>query len=587
MEGFTDTVLIDCNRSNSEEGKANNNEQYSQFTCMTGVGIKVNPGDEISVHSGFVSEVGCGAGVIELTGKNLITEYEVEKTVRVERQKYWTNIEDGIDKPVQPYENIGPWGAGYVGFSNEKTTYQLQDNEIHLSLSYYKNSNGQGYIHLPRRFDASKVDFNPNDSSYNHPDWVSKLIPDAAKGPEDTYNNGRCMMMGRWGVQRLYNDLRYFKEGLLPAPAPPKFASLRDETPTALDSRIWKWRNDNSRYTIFVLTDQYFGERTRKGYFVPDITSTSYTGHGDATSDDNIGPNRDMFTQSANAELDRDPCLCEWIKYKEDKLISLEKGFQAPQSIADNLTTQLNERSDTKIIFGQAGGKVPIRASPTTQDEDGMEQVEVSIESDSSTYKGFGCATAFTFEKSNYDNYWKDTAVASDPVVGSVATDDGLRVIDYMRNYQTIGVKRPDLWTTGREVLKSASQISDNFGNDWIGVGIEPLNSWRNVQYPRMMNVLAWDSGRDGEIHTQYEWTPENLNLFKAWFDAQGDDESLFSSYPDSMINAPNSFFRRDGLTTTNSRFIHMNIRDGGEWLGDDQYEGVPGTTPTVAGLPY
>ena len=321
MDGFTDTVLIDCNRSNSEEGKANNKEQYSQFTCKTGVGIKVNPGDEISVHSGFVSEVGCGQGVIELTGKNLVTEYEVEQTVRTEHMKYWTNILDKIDVPYPPFKNIGPWGAGYVGFSNQKTKYQLKDNEVHLSLSYYKTTNGQGYIHLPRRFDAAKVEFDLNDSNYNHPNWVSVLIPDAKNGPEDTYNNGRCMMMGRWAVQRLYGDLRYFKEGLAPVPAGPHFASMRDETPTTTASRIWKWKNDNSRYTIFVLEDQYFGARTRKGYFLPDITQYQNTNLGDESDVDNTGMNRDIFTQNANAENPRDPCLCEWIKYKEDKLV--------------------------------------------------------------------------------------------------------------------------------------------------------------------------------------------------------------------------------------------------------------------------
>ncbi len=597
MEGFTDTILIDCNRSNSEEGKANNKEQYSQFTCKTGTGIKVNPGDEISVHSGFVSEVGCGAGVIELTGKNLITEYEVESTVQDLGQKYWNFTADTVDEAYPPFRNLEPWGAGYVGFRNQSKTYQLKDNEIHLSLSYYKNTNGNGYVHLPRRFDADKVTFDPNDSNYNHPDWVKVLIPEGTIGPEDTYNNGRCMMIGRYEIQRLYKDLRYFKEGKVPVPQGPNFPSMRDATPNTTTSRLWKYKNDNSRYTLFLLSDQYFGERTRNGYFVPDVLryKSTHDAAGDPENVDNTGPNRDIFAVNADTANARDPCLCEWIKFKEDKTLSLEKGFQAPQSIADNLTTQLNERSASRTIIGQAGGTVPSRAKPTTQSLIGMEQVEVSIESDSETYKGFGCATAFTFEKANYAEYWGDKPVISPAgyetgTPGSAAVDDGLRVIDYMRNYQTIGIKRPDLWYTGREVLKKCKQISNNIGDEWVGVGDAPLKSWRDVQYPRMMNSLSFGNQRDGEIITQFEWNAENLDLLKAWFDAQAADESLFTSI--SQSNQPPSEFVTTGLNTKNARFIHMNIEDRpsapnpliNQTLGDDNYEAAVGVTPTANG---
>ena len=127
MEGYTDTILIDCNRQNSEEGKGNNKEQYSQFTNKIGTGVRLNVGDTISVHSGFVSEVGCGQGVIEITGKNLITEYEVETTTMTQAQRYWNYPLDNTEMPYQPWQTAGPYDSGYVGFENTKTTYQLHD----------------------------------------------------------------------------------------------------------------------------------------------------------------------------------------------------------------------------------------------------------------------------------------------------------------------------------------------------------------------------------------------------------------------------------------------------------------------------
>ncbi len=609
MEGYTDTILIDCNRANSEEGKSNNREQFSQFTNKIGDGVKVNPGDTISVHSGFVSEVGCGQGVIEFTGKNLETEYEVEQTVRTEFQKpnnhgwYSQQQRGGPLHPLPPFGQVGPWDAGYVGFSQQKNKYQLHDNQLHLSINYYKTTNGNGYCHLPRRFDADKEAFDPNVHNASgfaddKDSWVGKLQPEGNHGPADSYNNGRCMMLCFREQTRNYNDVCYYKEGKLPAgPGGVNPPTFRDQVPTKDQERLWKYKNDNSRYTIFVLTDNYFGARTGLGLFLPQIQNTKDIAMGDEgpESISQTGPNRDTLSISSNTDQPRDPCLQEWIRYKEDKVLNAEKGFTAPSSIADNLTTQLNERTPTKKIFGHAGGTVPTQANGNTASLTGMERTQVSIESDSETYKGFGCATAFTFGSENWEAYWKNVVPAGFP--GNPVASENLQVNEYINNYQTIGVKRPDFWETGHEVLKSCSQISDNNGNDWIGVGPEPLKSWRNVQYPRMINKIPFNEQTDlhgSEIYTNWEWTEPNLKLLKAWFDAQGEDESLFNNYIGSMSPATQAQNEAQftGLSTANARFIHMNLTDsptgylqGKHALGSDEYEDAVGTTPTAVGF--
>lgn len=602
MEGYTDTILIDCNRANSEEGKSNNKEQYSQFTNKIGDGVRLNPGDTISVHSGFVSEVGCGQGVIEFTGRNLETEYDVESTERIEYQKPQNYKENTTEQINPPYGQVGPWNAGYVGFSQKTNTYQLHDNEIHVSINYYKNTNGNGYAHLPRRFDADKVAFDPNSGTQPAPDWIKTLQPITApakgihSGPEDCYNMGRTMLICNHNFQRNYNDLRYYKEGLTPTLGAP-YTSLRDQIPAGDQTRLWKYKNDNSRYTIFVLTDNFFGARTGDGYFLPLINFKSDLAQGDGPEEsiELKSENRDTLKQNGITDQPRDPCLQEWIRYKEDKLLRAEKGFTAPTSIADDLTSQLNERTETRKIYGHAGGTVPTASNGHTASTVGMEQTEVSIESDSETYKGFGCATAYTFTKETYTQYWQNTLPAG--VAGDPNQDNNLKVNEYINNYQTIGVKRPDLWETGREVLKSCSQFSDNNGHDWTGVGegtmFSGLNSWRNVQYPRMCNRVAYNERTDrngSEIWTQWEWTEANLKLLKAWFDAQGRDESLFNNYSGSMSgnNNVDNVAQWTGLNSGNSRFIHMNMSDnpGGyllnmNALGSDEYEDALLTTPT------
>jgi hypothetical protein len=62
---YTDTILLDCSRATSEEVKGDStNTQNAVFTNKLGNGVKLNPGDKISVSSAFVSERGCGGSSV-------------------------------------------------------------------------------------------------------------------------------------------------------------------------------------------------------------------------------------------------------------------------------------------------------------------------------------------------------------------------------------------------------------------------------------------------------------------------------------------------------------------------------------------
>ena len=60
---YEEVILIDCSRSNSEEKKGGNNTNKSIFTNKLGSGVKLNPGDKVSVHQGFISDRGCGGSL--------------------------------------------------------------------------------------------------------------------------------------------------------------------------------------------------------------------------------------------------------------------------------------------------------------------------------------------------------------------------------------------------------------------------------------------------------------------------------------------------------------------------------------------
>ena len=66
--GYSNTILIDCNRLHSEQAKSGNDENPALFTNKTGHGIQVKAGDKMSVYSSFISEIGAGADAIEFKG---------------------------------------------------------------------------------------------------------------------------------------------------------------------------------------------------------------------------------------------------------------------------------------------------------------------------------------------------------------------------------------------------------------------------------------------------------------------------------------------------------------------------------------
>lgn len=149
---YVDTILLDCSRSNSEEKKGNNNSNKAIFTNKLGVGVRLNAGDKVSVHQGFVSDRGCGGDVIEFTGKSLNTTYEIEYTEQTREQPLNPDNE-------YPFGTYPPEGNMTLLYENKKKSFLLKDNEINLGISYFKSTNGEGYFHLPRRYDAAKNPF--------------------------------------------------------------------------------------------------------------------------------------------------------------------------------------------------------------------------------------------------------------------------------------------------------------------------------------------------------------------------------------------------------------------------------------------
>ena len=135
MSGYTKTTIIDCARSQSEEATNGNNSNPAQWVNKVGTGFHLKVGDQITVHSSYISELGCQAGQIQIKGRKLgdttaeITEFEQLLRVEDLPQKYTL-----------------------VNASNKDVDIEVRDDTLNLVVSPYKTANGENYMFLPRRF---------------------------------------------------------------------------------------------------------------------------------------------------------------------------------------------------------------------------------------------------------------------------------------------------------------------------------------------------------------------------------------------------------------------------------------------------
>ena len=138
---FSDTTIIEANRLFSEEYLGGNSTQKALFTNKTAP-IQLKAGDEISLHSGYISEVGAGGDVMEFTGK----KRELNRK-QIEYSLISTSYTDSFPDKYLPY------GVEKRSCSNISASYVVTDNKASIQINYYTNLNGDCHILLPRRFD--------------------------------------------------------------------------------------------------------------------------------------------------------------------------------------------------------------------------------------------------------------------------------------------------------------------------------------------------------------------------------------------------------------------------------------------------
>ncbi len=507
MSGYTQTLLLDCNRLSSEEYNASklSDTDNSLYTNKVANGIHLNIGDTVSVNSAYISERGAGASVIEFKGKDIGKNTQIR----------YTNVSNtsfvGFGEKYKTYVLPFPDGYGIQEFSNITDTIPIQDNKVSIAVQFYKNTNGEMNITLPRRFGSISpggVTY-PNASEY----WTR---PDHQNTGLNTFSQDASHIYAPdWNPTASGNSLMYVTSASETINTPVFDGTTGLPAATCNGSAILrKLKQDNSRYTIFVKDKIVWAPEFITGTDADELKSQYLESR--------------VFNDSAatqNIETSfRDPAMKDYIPFMKKIDLEVGVGYDTPSNIAATLTDTLIKSNDPQPLRwnhrGVSGG-TDVYANKI----------------DSTLYKEFPACNPISFETNAWDSfiYGKNHRPSS-------TEDLTIQSFNYINNYSYVGFKRPELVVAGRKL---------NFSNGF-----------------HITEDITFVAGSNTVIKTSLEWTPENLENLRDFFEVQGKFyRELISGNRESNSNYNDDFLTSIGETSASlnasfedvARFLHIN----------------------------
>lgn len=455
MNSFTDIRVLECNRLNSEEAKANNNENLGLWHNKLGDGVEINPGDKILVEQSFISEEGAGDSVIEFKGQNLGRSYKIDY-LTINQENACSTITEGYQK---------------ISYNASSEDINLVDNKASIVINYYKTMNGENYVQLPRKY-------NVKDSLYSGGSASKHLIWNTQEG--SNLMGGNASNYGAFGGLPNHQVSYFYRDGrnyyYCDADYSYRAGNIRSFDPNSLSTKdYFKLRNDGNKYTMFVRDESYyfpFGAQANasdgfatgstqgrvvlsslRGVILPEMQmlSASYTAASNIrvvtfnTANGEIKFNLSVtlpvgtpltfdFPNAITAPASywvKEPSDATYLEYTERIDLSVGAGFNSPSNVANDLTNQLNETGNfTKINYNR------FLNSPNFTPE-----TAISGFIESKTYKIFNSMCLGSMTDRTYDAF--NASSDQKPLQAQ---------LDWLNAHQFIGIKRPDLFTYGRNL---------------------------------------------------------------------------------------------------------------------------------------
>lgn len=478
MSEYVDTKLINCNRLASVESRTGNDSNPAVFTNPLNETVRLDVGDRVSLERAFINEVGAGnPQTIEFKGVSRGSNTVATYTNIQYNEKYYKK-----STTYDPKYRLGYYRSITTN-EVEGDTVDLRDNLAPLVIGYYiTNNEYPNYIQQPRRY-ASNLMVRGT---------VNRNTPNA------------------------FTDRDSQTEGL-----PFLGATINSDCVCFADYRkrenanggvFYKQKIDNTRYTLFI--------KDKIAYSVG------------ATHD------REQFpTVNHNGIFSE----AKYYRVRDKIDIEVNKGFNTPSAVADQITQQLTETKN-EDIFEIMDGDGFVR--PLTK----------TIETN--TFKPINAQNVYNFSKDAYDAY----VAQNIPVLNADPLNQD--AVDYIATFGYIGVKRPEIFEMGRRLHHKINDtpnqptLYDNTG-DQVSTFVREDFGFSTIGDRPVLN--AQTTNQDTTFTLGVLYNEETLGYIRDLFDAQ-------ALYPELWDDLENTYAYSDAAVGTlhrpsidNSRFFHMN----------------------------
>ncbi len=512
MAEYVDTKLINCNRLASVESRTGNNSNPAIFTNPLNETVKLDVGDKVSVERAFVNEVGAGnPQTIEFKGQSrgsnavaTYTDIQYGDYFYAKFTSYDPDYRLGYYRSITTNEVVRESLPNKPPLPTDETV-DLRDNLAPLVIGYFITSNEYpNYIQHPRRF-TTNLGIRGNVNRTNVPAYTQKdsTAEGLPLGDHTINSNVICSA-----------DYR-----------------KREDSTNGI---YYKQKVDNTRYTLFI--------KDKISYVIG------------ATND------IEQFAKKYHNGIFQE---ATYYRVREKLLVEVNKGFNTPSAVANQITQQLTETKNENI-FEILDGDGFVR--PLTK----------TIETN--TFKPINAQNQYNFGSEAYDGYAAQTL----PVTAGNVTQ---LAVDYIATFGYIGVKRPEIFESGRtmhKLLNTAVNMPTIRADDG-SIITQLLDSFEGfTTFDNIQNTLgsgAQYNNTDSSVVSNVLYTEANLKIIRDFFDTQALYPELWDDLEDTLYYSNGRVSPLVRPTISNTRFFHFNkyttdnsVAIHNETFGDDAF---------------
>ena len=523
MSAYTDTTLLNCNRSASVQAKSLpvNNTNPALFTNTLQQTVNLDVGDKISIERAFISEVGAGnSSTIEFKGSVRGTNKVGTYTNTIKGHK---NFE--MKTTYDENYRLGK----YLSMTTTEVTddeVELRDNLAPLTFGYYITSNEYpNYTQQPRRFiqRMDERDIIPFKNSRGEDNFIT--YDSISRGQSYFTINALCVLEADW-------DLR--------------------QAAASGTSTFYKQKCDNTRYTLFI----------------KDFVAYSY-----GLTRDPIKANLQFPDRFQNGIISE----ATYLRVREKLEVSVNKGFNTPSAVAAQITTQLTETQNEDVFNILDGKGFSRQITKTTENTTYKPMNCMNVwNSALATYNAFN---TYNPEGRRADPPVLPNQLAVDYIAtfGYIAVkrpeifETGRTMMNAivpftaeLKEVSGGGVVTTRIPVLTRNTLPDGLDPPTLIPNGFLGFQHIGTTTYSDPSGGDNQNVLK-------DLITNIPYTRENLELIRDFLDAQALYPEIWTSLANSVVYRPSNIFGDHTLTSDTSRFFHMNLHTSDTTVGIHQ----------------